>query len=298
VEHWNAALESAVARWLELGRPRPQVALVAGSGLAVDLAAPIESLTGPEELADWLPFPVHSIPGHEHAFELLRIGPSLHVLSFRGRLHAYQGYDAPQVVFPIRLAARLGASVLVMTNASGGIRPEWPAGTLVAVSDHLNLTGLNPLRGNPPADWGARFPDMLEAYDRRLRTLAQKLAGRLGFRLETGVYAGLAGPSYETAAEIRMLRTLGADLAGMSTVLEVIAARHMGLRSLVLSLVSNPASGVTDTPLDHDDVLRAGRDAAHRVASLLHALLVDPALIAGEDAVQPVGRKTSSQSPE
>jgi len=278
MEPWHQELEAARARWLQSGRPRPDVALVAGSGLASELGAPIERIAGPEPLADWLPFPVRSIAGHEHALELLRVGEGRHVLYYRGRLHSYQGYDAAQVVFPIRLAARLGASVLVMTNAAGGVRPEWGVGTLVAVADHLNLTGLNPLRGEPPEEWGQRFPDMLGAYDPGLRNLAHDLARQLGFALESGVYAGLAGPSYETAAEIRMLRTLGADLVGMSTVLEVIAARHMGLRSLVLSLVSNPAAGVTDSTLDHADVLRVGREAAGRVAALLRALLSAHAL--------------------
>jgi len=275
MNHWSSELEAARRRWLDGGWPAPDVAVVAGSGLSIPLGEPV---AGPVPLADWLPFPVGIVAGHDHSLELLPIAEGRHALYLRGRLHSYQGYDAAQVVFPVRLAARLGARVLIMTNAAGGIRPDWPPGTLAAVTDHLNLTGLNPLRGEPPAGWGPRFPDMATAYDPQLVARARAHAVRLGFALATGVYAGLAGPSYETPAEVRMLRALGADLAGMSTVLEVIAARHLGLRSLVLSLVTNPAAGVADAPLDHEEVLAAGREAAGRVAALLRALLGDSEL--------------------
>ena len=268
-------LEAACARWRAARRPTPDVVLVAGSGLSLPLGAPV---AGPEPLRDWLPFAIESVAGHEHAIELLEPRAGRFALHYRGRLHSYQGYDAAQVVFPVRLGALLGARTLIMTNAAGGIRADWPAGTLALVADQLNLTGLNPLRGNPPADWGPRFPDMVEAYDPALRSRARRNAERLGFELAEGVYAGLAGPSYETPAEIRMLRALGADLAGMSTVLEVVAARHLGMRCLVLSLVSNPAAGVTGRPLDHEEVLAAGREAAGRVGALLGALLADPEL--------------------
>lgn len=272
---WQAELEQATARWRGLGRPAPDVALVAGSGLAVDLGAPI---AGPEPLADWLPFPVRPVPGHRHEIELLELASGRRILYFRGRIHGYQGYAPGDVVFPIRFAALLGARVLVMTNAAGGVRPEWPAGTLATVSDQLNLTGSNPLFGDPPAAWGARFPDMLDAYDPSLRGRAKSLARELGFALAEGVYAGLNGPSYETPAEVRMLRTLGADLVGMSTVHEIIAARHLGLKCLVLSLVANPAAGVSGAPLHHEEVLAAGRAAASQVKALLAALLADPGL--------------------
>jgi purine-nucleoside phosphorylase len=275
MRHWEAELEQAIARWRGLGRPAPDVALVAGSGLSVDLGTPI---VGPEPLAGWLPFPVHAVAGHRHEVELLELPTGRRILYFRGRIHGYQGYSPGDVVFPVRFAALLGAKVLVMTNAAGGVRPEWPAGTLAAVTDHLNLTGSSPLFGAPPAAWGARFPDMLDAYDPGLRQLAHARARDLGFPLAEGVYAGLNGPSYETAAEVRMLRTLGADLVGMSTVHEIVAARHLGLKSLVLSLVANPGAGVTDATLDHEEVLAAGRSAASRVSALLTALLADPAL--------------------
>ncbi|MEO8195414.1 MAG: purine-nucleoside phosphorylase [Thermoanaerobaculia bacterium] len=276
MQHWQAELAQAVARWRDLGRPAPDVALVAGSGLSVDLGAP---MAGPEPLARWLPFPVHGVAGHRHEVELLEVPGGRRVLYFRGRLHGYQGYAPADVVFPVRFAALLGAKVLVMTNAAGGVCPEWPAGTLAAVSDHLNLTGTNPLAGEPPATWGARFPDMTDAYDPGLRAIARRHARELGFDLHEGVYAGLNGPSYETPAEVRMLRTLGADLVGMSTVHEVIAARHLGVRCLVLSLVANPGAGVTDAPLTHEEVLEAGQASAKRVRALIEALLADPDLL-------------------
>jgi len=233
---------------------------------------------GPEPLADWLPFPVRSVAGHHHALELLELPSGRHVLYFRGRLHGYQGYEPGEVVFPVRLAALLGAKTLIMTNAAGGVRPEWPSGTLVVVSDQVNMTGRNPLWGEPPAEWGERFPDMSEAYSSELRSLARGHAKRLGMALTEGVYAGLPGPSYETPAEVKMLRHLGADLVGMSTVLEVIAARHLGMRCLVLSLVTNPGAGVTSAPLTHQEVLDAGREASARLQALFGSLLADERL--------------------
>lgn len=271
-------LDEAVAAWDRRGWPRPRVLVVSGSGLAVDLYSPTE---GPEPLASFLPFPVHPVDGHPHRLEMLLPRPDLPVLYSRGRLHGYQGYEPAQTVFPVRLAALLGAEVLVMTNAAGGLVPELPPGRLALVRDHLNLTGLNPLRGALPAAWGPRFLDMTEAYDGRLRRLATGWAAALGIPLGEGVYAGLGGPSYETPAELRMLRRLGADLVGMSTVLEVIAARHLRLACLVISLVSNAAPGegeAADRPVTHHEVLAAGAAAAADLARLLRAILEDPAL--------------------
>jgi purine-nucleoside phosphorylase len=270
------SLEAAVAAWDRRGWPRPRVALVSGSGLAVDLHPPAR---GPVPLADLLPFPVHPLPGHPHRVEVLEARPGRPVLYFRGRLHAYQGYDPFEVVFPVRLAALLGARVLVMTHAAGGLVPGLAPGRLAVVRDHLNLTGLNPLRGTWPPAWGPRFPDLGDAYDPRLRRLAHARAAELGLDLAEGVYAGVAGPSYETPAEVRMLAGMGADLVGMSTVLEVLAARHMGLACLVLSLVSNAAAGASETPLDHEDVLAAGEAARAHLTRLLRAILEDPRLL-------------------
>lgn len=277
MDHRVEALAAAVERWRQLGRPVPDVLVVAGSGLSVPLGAPVVPA---EPLAEWLPFPVRTVAGHQHEIELLEPAPGRRVLYQRGRIHGYQGYEPADVVFPIRFAALLGARVLVMTNAAGGVRPEWPAGTLAAVSDQINLTGRTPLHGEPPVSWGPRFPDMVDAYDPALRALAREHADKLGFELTDGVYAGLPGPAYETPAEVRMLRVLGADLVGMSTVHEVIAARHLGMRCLVVSLVANPGAGVTGESLNHEEVLEAGRAAAGRVRDLLAALLSDPRLTA------------------
>ena len=263
-------LDDVVEQWRDLGRPSPEIVVVAGSGLAVDLGTPI---AGPEPLENWFPFDIHSVEGHEHQIELLEPVPGRVVLYYRGRIHLYQGYSPAHVVFPIRFGALLGAKTLIMTNAAGGVRADWPAGTLVALTDHLNLTGTNPLLGSPPSHWGARFPDMVNAYDPVLRALAKEHAAKLGIDLREGVYAGLLGPSYETPAEVRMLRAIGADLAGMSTALEIIAARHLAMKCLVISLVANPGAGVVDAPLRHDEVLDAGREAAGRVQALLGEIL-------------------------
>jgi purine-nucleoside phosphorylase len=268
--------KSAVERFDLLGWPRPKVAVVSGSGLAVDLG---ERTHGPVQLEFLLPFPTHAIDGHPHAVEILHPLPDRPVLYFKGRLHSYQGYSASDTVFPVRLAALLGAEALVMTNATGGLQPDQRPGDLVLIRDHINLTGLNPLRGQLPPEWGPRFPDMTHAYDQGLRELALRTAGELGIPLTEGVYTGLAGPSYETPAEVRMLRTLGGDIAGMSTVLEVLAARHMGLRCLAISMVSNPAAGLSTAPVTHDEVLAAGRAAAAKLQGLLGALLRAPELL-------------------
>lgn len=267
-----AQVQTALDRYRGWDWPAPDVALVSGSGLAVDLGAAVRP---PRGLAELLPVPVHEVEGHPHQVELLAPRAGRHVLYFRGRLHSYQGYDANQTVLPIRLAARLGARVLVMTNAAGGLDPEGQRpGQWILLRDHLNLSGLNPLRGEMPAGWGPRFPDLVGAYDPALRALAREHAAAAGIALTEGVYAGLAGPSYETPAEARMLQKLGADVAGMSTVLEVIAARHLGVRCLCLSLVTN----LSATPGDHAEVLAAGQAAARELQRLLQTLLQDERL--------------------
>jgi purine-nucleoside phosphorylase len=277
------SLKTAVESWDALGWPRPRVAVVSGSGLGVDLG---EVERGPIDLSYFLPFAAHPIEGHPHEVELLRLPSGAAAMYQRGRLHAYQGYTPHQVVFPVRLAALLGARVLVLTNASGGLRDAQRAGGLLVIADHLNLTGLNPLRGQLPPEWGPRFPDMSAAYDAELAALARRVAGEQGVRLGSAVYGGLLGPSYETPAEVAMLRSLGADLVGMSTVLEVIAARHLGLRVLALSLVANPCASPGGAPLRHDDVLAAAAAGAARLERLLKAVLAEMPL-EGDESGEP-----------
>ena len=270
-------LEWAVARWHQLGWPKPEVILVSGSGLAVDLG----SASGHDApLAEWLPFPTHHIEGHPLHTQILEPQSGLPVLYQKGRLHSYQGYDAHQTVFMIRLAALLGARFLIMSNAAGGLNPNYRPGDLVLIRDHINLIGLNPLRGQIPAEWGPQFPDMSRAYDNEMRSAARHAATDSGIELAEGVYAAVAGPSYETPAEVRMLQVLGADLVGMSTALEIIAARHMGMRCLGVSLVANMAPGVAAGTTDHAEVLEAGTAAAEQLRSVLTRLLASPVFAA------------------
>lgn len=276
VEELRTPLKEAVERWDHLGWARPAVMVVSGSGLAVDLG---ERIHGPVSLEYFLPFSCHPVEGHPHEMEVLLPVPDRPVLYQRGRLHSYQGYSEHETVFPVRLAALLGVKLIILTNATGGLQPEHRPGNLVLIRDHINLMGLNPLRGQLPPDWGPRFPDMTHAYDPRLRALTHQIAEDQGLILRDGVYVGLAGPSYETPAEVRMLRTLGGDVAGMSTVLEVIAARHLGVRCLGISMVSNQAAGMSDAVVEHSDVLEAAKHAGASLQKLLGALLAHPDLL-------------------
>jgi purine-nucleoside phosphorylase len=249
---------------------RVRALLVAGSGLTLE----VPGWEAAEELplGQVLPLPVHRLPGHSHTLTLWRKGGET-VLVMNGRLHLYQGYRPEEVVAPVRFAALLGAEAMVATNATGSVDPAIPAGALVVIRDHLNLQGSNPLVGEWGRAMGPQFPDMSQAYDPDLRRLAVEAAEEVGFVVHEGVYAALLGPSFETPAEIRMLRTLGCAVVGMSTVPEVIAARHMGVRVLVLSLVANLAAGLVDRPLTHEEVLEEGRKAAERLRRLVGALV-------------------------
>jgi purine-nucleoside phosphorylase len=247
---------------------RPVVGVVLGSGLG----AMSDSLEGAvsipyEEIPE---FPAASVAGHAGRLVVGTLG-SVPVAVMQGRVHAYEGWSAEDLTFGVRLLAATGVRALLLTNAAGAVNPALAPGDLVRITDHLNLTGLNPLTGPNDDRIGPRFPDMSQAYDPQLGALLEASAGRLGIALGAGVYAGLAGPSYETPAEIRMLRTLGADLVGMSTVLEVIAARHAGVRVAAVSLVTNLAAGLAARPLSHADVLAAGERARDRVTRLATA---------------------------
>jgi purine-nucleoside phosphorylase len=255
------------ARALVRGRTelRPVVGLVLGSGLGglADRMGDVVSI----RYEDIPEFPSAAVAGHAGRLVVGTLG-GVPLATMQGRVHAYEGWSAEDVTFGVRLLSAMGVRTLLLTNAAGAVNPGLAPGDLVRITDQLNLTGMNPLTGPNDDRLGSRFPDMSVAYDRRLGALLEASAARLGIPLGSGVYAGVAGPSYETPAEIRMLRTLGADLVGMSTVLEVIAARHAGVRVAAVSLVTNLAAGLSGKPLSHADVLAAGEGARDRLARL------------------------------
>ena len=247
----------------------PDVALVLGSGLGA-LADAVEDAVA-LSYARIPGFAASTVVGHAGRLVAGRLeGRS--VLAFQGRYHAYEGHPAPALAAPVRVAAALGARTLIVTCAAGGVNPELGAGSLMLISDHLNLMGQNPLVG-PVLRGEERFPDMTEAYDPSLMALADSVGRAEGIALRRGVYAALLGPSYETPAEVRMLGLLGADAVGMSTVPEVIAARAGGLRVLGIALISNVAAGLSGRPLDHAEVVAAGAEAAERFQRLVRGVL-------------------------
>jgi purine-nucleoside phosphorylase len=253
----------------------PAIALVLGSGLG-GLA---ERLTGAIAIpyAEIPHFPRSTVEGHSGRLLLGRFaGVPLAVM--QGRVHCYEGYTPQQVIFPTRVLARLGIATMLVTNAAGAIRGDLAPGELVLITDHINFTGANPLSGANDERLGPRFFDMTEAYSRRLRALAQQAAAAQRFRLPEGVYLAVTGPSFETPAEIRAFRTLGADLVGMSTVHEVIAARHLGMEVLAISCVTNMAAGLVEAPIDHTAVVEIGARAEQQLARLLAALMPQLAL--------------------
>jgi purine-nucleoside phosphorylase len=262
---FDLADRAAAALGTATGAEAHDVAVVLGSGWRP--AADRMGETVAELATTDLPgFPAATVAGHAGSVRSIAAPGGRRVLAFLGRVHGYEGHDPAAVVHAVRTAHAAGCHVVVLTNAAGGIREGLEVGQPVLVADHLNLTGQSPVSGPLPAEGlPARFVDLTDAYARRLRALAREVDPTLA----EGVYAGLPGPHYETPAEIRMLRTLGADLVGMSTVWEAIAARHLGLEVLALSLVTNLAAGLGATPLDHEEVLEAGRRSAVRMGSLL-----------------------------
>ncbi len=248
----------------------PQAGLVLGSGLGavVDAMQVVKRF----RYEDVPSFPRSTVEGHEGELVLGTLDGTP-VACMRGRVHLYEGYAPREVVFPTRVLVRLGASSLIVTNAAGGINPDWNERELMLITDHLNLTGTNPLLGPNDDGLGPRFPDMSDAYDPEYREIAVEVAESLGMEIREGVYAGLLGPSYETPAEVRMLGMLGADAVGMSTVLEVVAARHMGARVLGISCISNKAAGLADQPLSHEEVKAAGDAMAHQITALVRAFV-------------------------
>jgi purine-nucleoside phosphorylase len=266
--HFDDARAAAHALRERTGRERHDVALVLGSGwgpaaerLGVpDVEIPMAELPG---------FPQPSVAGHRGAVRSIPVG-SGHALVLVGRSHLYEGHAPGVVVHGVRAAVLAGCRVVLLTNAAGGVDPGLRVGEPVLISDHLNLSGQNPLVGDePPAAWGPRFVDLSDVYAERLRVVAREVDPSL----REGTYAMFLGPSYETKAEIRMARTMGADLVGMSTVLEAIAAKQLGAEVLGLSMVTNPAAGVVAAPIDHHEVLAAGREAAEPLGELLRAIV-------------------------
>jgi purine-nucleoside phosphorylase len=249
---------------------RAAIALVLGSGLGGVADELAESASIP--YADIPGFPRSTAIGHAGRMVFGKSG-KVPLAVMQGRVHLYEGYSAQQVVFPVRVLGRMGIRSLILTNAAGGINLSYSEGVLVVIRDHINLQGQNPLAGANDDRFGPRFPDMTEAYSKRYREITAEAASKLGQAVPEGIYAGLLGPSYETPAEIRYLRTLGADLVGMSTVAEVIAARHLGLKVLAVSCVTNMAAGILDQPINHLEVLETGKRVREDFAALLRAVI-------------------------
>ncbi|MGB2901440.1 MAG: purine-nucleoside phosphorylase [Candidatus Acidiferrum sp.] len=249
---------------------KPEIALVLGSGLG----AFADEFSGATKIpyAEIPYFPLSTAVGHAGTLVVGKVG-KIPVCGMQGRVHLYEGYSVKDVAFPVRVFARMGVKAVVLTNAAGGIKREFVQGKLVVIKDHINLQSANPLSGPNDDRFGPRFPDMSSAYDRRFREMAVGEGNRIGIGMYEGVYAALPGPSYETPAEIRYLRTIGADLVGMSTVPEVIAARHTGIRVLGISCVTNAAAGILDQPLDHKEVLETAERVKGQFIGLLKALI-------------------------
>lgn len=263
-------LEDALRRIRQETDLEPGVGVVLGSGLGglADMVEdPLEIPYG--EIPGW---PVSTSVGHAGVLVLGEVD-RVPLAVMRGRAHLYEGVGADRVVFGVRVLGRLGVRTLVVANAAGGINERYRPGMLVLISDHLNLMGISPLVGPNDDDLGPRFPDMSDAYDPKLRRLAREAAERLGLELREGVYAAWLGPQFETPAEIRFMRAVGGDLAGMSTVPEVIAARHMGIRCLGISVVTNMAAGVLPEKIDHNAVLEVGARASDSLTALLRELV-------------------------
>jgi purine-nucleoside phosphorylase len=253
---------------------RPTAGVILGSGLG-GFAARLANATE-IPYAEIPEFPVPRVPGHSARVVVGELpGPKhpVSIAALEGRVHAYEGWSGDEVAFGARVLCSLGVKSLVVTNAAGGVNPSLEPGDLVRITDHLNLSGVNPLTGPNDDRIGTRFPDLSEAYHPCLAELLDGCAARLGIPLKQGVYACMPGPSYETPAEIRMLRALGADLVGMSTVHEVIAARHMGVPVAGISLVTNRAAGLAGRPLSHDEVQEVAARVGERLADLLVAYL-------------------------
>jgi purine-nucleoside phosphorylase len=259
---------------------QPRIAVILGSGLGAFARSLERPVTVP--YAKIPHFRTVSVPGHRGDLVIGTL-QKVPLMAFAGRPHLYEGYSAEEIAFPVRLAARLGARMIVVTNAAGSVNVNYKPGELMLLTDHINLTGASPLMGLHDPSLGDRFLDMSDAYDPELLEIAEKAAWKVGVAVRKGVYLGLTGPSYETPAEVKMARTIGADAVGMSTVLEVIAARQMRLRVLGISCLANMAAGVSKRKLDHDEVLQAGESANAALSDLLAAVIHEAAPRLGDE---------------
>ena len=267
--------DEAVAAVRERSNHQPRVGLVLGSGLG-GLADVLEQrdVIDSRELPGW---PHSTVEGHSGNLVLGKLEGQT-VVAQQGRVHFYEGYSPQQITFPVRVMIRLGIEILVLTNAAGGLRPDWQTGDLMLINDHINLTGMtgaNPLMGPNDESFGPRFPGMSQAYDLELRQRAQRVAAEAGITLHEGVYVCLSGPNFETPAEIRMLRVMGADAVGMSTAHEVVVARHAGIRVMACSGITNVAIDEVNSELEasHEEVLEAGLVLVPRLTALLRGVL-------------------------
>ena len=262
--------DSAAQVILSRNALRPKIGLVLGSGLG----AFADSLTDATRVpyAEIPSFPRSTAIGHAGRMVVGHAG-DVAVAAMQGRVHLYEGYSAQEITFPIRVFGRMGIRAVILTNAAGGLNLSYSKGALVLIRDHINLQGANPLIGPNDDRFGVRFPDMTCAYAREYRDIAREEASKLNIPLHEGVYAALAGPSYETPAEIDYLRRIGVDLVGMSTVAEVIVARHMGIYVLAISCVTNMAAGILDQPISHTEVMDTGQRVMSTFESLLRAVL-------------------------
>jgi purine-nucleoside phosphorylase len=263
-------IQEAIAAIRKQNQTRPRIGLILGSGLGAYADHLADAVTIP---FDEIPhFPKARVAGHSGNL-ILGLAEGVPVAALQGRAHFYQGYTMPEVVFPARVLGCLGIRGLIVTNAAGGIKPDFRPGDLMLITDHINLMGGNPLIGENLDALGPRFPDMSEAYSRAMREAALHAAAERGLSLREGIYVGLAGPSYETPAEIRMCRTLGADAVGMSTVPEVIVASHMGIPVLGISCITNMAAGILPQKLTHKEVIDTTERVREQFISLLQGVI-------------------------
>jgi purine-nucleoside phosphorylase len=253
---------------------RPTIGLVLGSGLGAFAKSLDKAVTIP--FSDIPHFPTSTAIGHKGEL-VLGTSQGVPVAVMAGRVHLYEGYTPQQVVFPVRVLGRMGVKTLVLTNAAGSVNVNYKPGELMVIEDHINYLGTNPLMGPNEDELGLRFFDMSDAYDTVLRDIAEKACWKAGVTVRKGVYIAFGGPSYETPAEIKMARTLGADAVGMSTVPEVIAARHMGIRVLGISCITNMAAGVLKKKLDHREVLDVGERSRAGLLDVLARILQEAA---------------------